>query len=330
MWATGKAQARTPTLCHLAAACDCARTNLWALQRTRKHAASPPCQYGASSSQSSCSPQHPLLAGHSSIHPATVRDGCGMSQDSCGGRESAVHEGALHVQTGRGELTPLDASNASSVVRYGQRPGRLNQEAHGSVQASHLGPIPARARSGLAMFRPAWQGAPGEAGSVDAHSGPAALASRLLVALQGCGRARPAALCWRARRLCVRRVRATALRTRLPQELVRAERRACRLPSTHPAGGRLARGRSTAVLQRRCAQPESPPQTGGRLRRRRNARRRTTRSTPAATASGAGPRRSTTPRRCCTRPRCPTWTPPRATGTGWRATATRSAPSSAS
>lgn len=38
------------------------------------------------------------------------------------------------VQTGRGPLSPLDASATASVVQYGQQPGQLTLEARGSAE----------------------------------------------------------------------------------------------------------------------------------------------------------------------------------------------------
>jgi len=55
MWATGKAQARAPALCHLAAACNYAKAPTWALQRMRMHAARAPCQYLPGACQCVCS-----------------------------------------------------------------------------------------------------------------------------------------------------------------------------------------------------------------------------------------------------------------------------------
>ncbi len=166
------------------------------------------------------------------------------------------------MQTGRGELSPLDASNASSVVRFGQRPGRLDQEARGSAQASRPGPAPARAHGGPAALRPARQGVPGDAGEHGCARGldcteerAAGCVARLR---SGVRASMPHQLRCAGVRSATCQMQAEALRAPLQPMLVR----------TGPAGARAParrRKRSSAVPQGRCARADSPPHTGSRL-----------------------------------------------------------------
>ena len=91
MWATGKAQARAPALCHLAAACNYAKAPTWALQRMRMGCGQGPLPVSAWRLSVCVLAQHSLRARHSLQHPTTVHDE-GVERVSMRLQGAALHQ----------------------------------------------------------------------------------------------------------------------------------------------------------------------------------------------------------------------------------------------